>query len=349
MKEKIDIEKHIVKYFPVKSTEKIATELNISIHKVRSIAKKNNVKKSEIYLAGLKQRFIEERKRWYEANIPQFSPTLIQEQIIFGSILGDGYISKGAQRSKNYYYQEHFGESQRNYRLWKLSMLKNLGFKINGNYLRSISHPYFTNLHRYLYKENKKVLTEEFIKKCTHPAFLTTLYLDDGSLVLSYKYNKSKHTVYCHPSIILYTLNFTHEENRLLATHLNHAFDTNFVISGHPHGNQSLLKLNKVSEVRHLLNIIQPFTKQIPSMEYKSNIGKKLETKEDDIYSRYGKNVNIVLSSSDRNKIYSDEEINTLIQLKQKGMTDQFIADRLGRTYWSVVYKNSELKRQGLL
>ncbi|WP_404454450.1 hypothetical protein [Oceanobacillus kapialis] len=47
-----------------------------------------------------------------------------------GSLLGDGYISKGANRSKNYYYQEHFGESQREYRKWKLNILRDLTLKL---------------------------------------------------------------------------------------------------------------------------------------------------------------------------------------------------------------------------
>lgn len=62
-------------------------------------------------------------------------------------MLGDGYISQGAERSKHYYYQEHFGESQREYREWKLKTLASLGFSISGNYLRSKSHPYFNHLY----------------------------------------------------------------------------------------------------------------------------------------------------------------------------------------------------------
>src|SRR5690606_28637960 len=119
-------------------------------------------------------------------------------------------------------------------------------FTINGNFLQSPSHPYFTELYKQLYNSTgEKILTKKFLSRCTHPFFLATLYLDDGSLVLSYTYNESNHTVYCHPSIILYTLNFSKEENQLLANHLNQTFRTNFVVSRHPDGKGHLLKLNK--------------------------------------------------------------------------------------------------------
>lgn len=202
----------IREHFPTNSTASIAESLNISTHHVRSIAKKNNIVKCKKYKQQLQKQLVIDRKKWYKANIPDFKPTHFQEQIILGSLLGDGYISKGAQRSVNYYYQEHFGDNQREYRMWKVTKLENLHFTISGNYLRSISHPYFTQLHPLLYPNKRKSLTTDFLSKCNHPIFLSTLYLDDGSLTISYSYNKKTHTVYCHPSIILYTLNLTREE-----------------------------------------------------------------------------------------------------------------------------------------
>lgn len=84
-------------------------------------------------------------------------------------------------------------------------------------------------------------------------------------------------------------------------------------------------------------------------MQHKMSISHKLDSKKDQILRRFGKDATLVLSSSDRRKTYSDEEIDKIIYLKQKGATYQSIADSLGRTYWSVVYKVSELKKQGLL
>lgn len=347
--EKEEIISYIRTYFPIESTEKVAKQLNLTSNMVRTLARKNNISKSPVYLRKLKSTLVKNRSLWYESNIPEFSPSLIQEQLIFGSLLGDGYISKGAKRSTNCYYQEHFGNKQRKYREWKLNILKDLGFSINGTFLRSKSHPYFTNLHSMLYQNNTKVITPDFLNKCIHPIFLTSLYLDDGSLVFSQKYNKSKHTVYCHPSIILYSLNFTPEENKQLASHLNHSFNTNFVVSGHPHGKGKLLKINKEQDVRNFLSIVKPYTSEIKSLLYKTDLNEKLLINTEELRKKYGNNVKIVLSSSERNKSYSQGEIKLIIELKSAGYTDQNIASRLGRSYWSVVYKIKELRKDGYL
>ncbi|WP_077624767.1 hypothetical protein [Sediminibacillus massiliensis] len=178
---------YIRKHFPNTATNKVAKHLNISTYQVRTIAKKHNIRKSSSYLKSLKTELVNKRRNWYLSNIPDFNPSYFQEQILLGSLLGDGYISKGAKRSKNFYYQEHFGNRQLEYRQWKLSQLEDLGFSLNGTFLNSISHPYFTDLYPLLYENDEKILSLKLLTKCTHPIFLTTL--DDGSLVLSYKYN----------------------------------------------------------------------------------------------------------------------------------------------------------------
>lgn len=337
---------YIEQHFPTTPTEKVAKAVRLSPYQVRTIAKQHNIKKCQNYIKRQRKDLVKHRRKWFEDNIPDFKPTFEQEQIIFGSILGDGYISKGAQRSINYYYQEHFGESQRAYREWKEEMVKNLNFSINGNFLRSSCHPYFTKLYDEVYKDNIKVLSKEFLNKCTHPLFLTALYLDDGSLTISYTYNKNKNIVYCHPSISLYTLHFTKEENKQLANHLNNNFKTNFIVTNNPDGHRHLLKLNKQAEVAHLLKIITPHVKNIPSMRYKTDVAENVRLKRKHIYKKFNENVTIKLSSSNRRRKYNEEEVQKLIELKHEGLTDQNIAYKLGRTYWSVVYKLRELRNQ---
>ncbi|WP_349408632.1 hypothetical protein [Pseudalkalibacillus sp. SCS-8] len=348
MKEK-EIIDYINKHFPFNSTDKLASKLNLTPSKVRTIAKNNNIAKDKQYLNKLKNELTKNRRKWYERNIPEISPTYIQEQLILGSLLGDGYISKGANRSINYAYQEHFGENQREYREWKLNQLNGLGFCINGNYLRSRSHPYFTSLRDQLYKGSYKILTNALLKKCTHPMFVTALFLDDGTLTFNNRFNKNKRIVYCTPNISLYTLNFHKEDNKKLANHLNSNFNTNFVISSHPDGHGTLLKLNKVREVEYFLNLIEPIAKCIPSMLYKTNLHYRLDLMRNCLYQKYGNDVTIKLSSSETNKNYNFEEIDCLIKLKNNGVKDKHIAERLGRSYWSVVYKLAELRKNGRL
>lgn len=95
--------------------------------------------------------------------------------------------------------------------------------------------------------------------------------------------------------------------------------------------------------------MIAPYVKDIPSMAYKTNLEINLDFKKDHIRKKHGQNVDIVISSSERNKNYSEQEIQYIIQSKNKNATNQAIADKLGRTYWSIVYKVRELRKKSLL
>src|SRR5690606_26890174 len=124
---------------------------------------------------------------------------------------------------------------------------------------------------------------------------------------------------------------------------------THFVVSKHPDGHKSLLKINKESEVRHFLNLIKPYVKNIPSMKYKTSVTENIKLKNERIKQKFGKDVKIKISSSDRKKLYSLNEISKIVHLKKTGYTNQEIAEKLERTYWSVVYKIRELRKNGLL
>lgn len=52
----------------------------------------------------------------------------------------------------------------------------------------------------------------------------------------------------------------------------------------------------------------------------------------------------VIASSSDRNKNYSEEECNQIRLMKSQGFTDKAIAEKLGRSYWSIVYKWREIR-----
>jgi len=81
----------IKQHFPTTSTLEVAASLNISVNRVRTIAKKHNVKKCNNYLSQLKKQLVINQRNWFESSIPSMKPTHIQEQLLFGSILGDGY------------------------------------------------------------------------------------------------------------------------------------------------------------------------------------------------------------------------------------------------------------------
>lgn len=82
-------------------------------------------------------------------------------------------------------------------------------------------------------------------------------------------------------------------------------------------------------------------------MFYKTSWGYRLQ-KESQKYSKSYPDYQILTSSSNRVKPYSEEEINKMILLKKQQITDEEIAKRIGRTYWSVVYKLSDLRKRGI-
>lgn len=55
-----------------------------------------------------------------------------------------------------------------------------------------------------------------------------------------------------------------------------------------------------------------------------------------------------VITSSIRNKTYSNDEIDSLIKLKLLGYTNKDVGELLNRSYWSVVYKRSEIRKESI-
>lgn len=82
-------------------------------------------------------------------------------------------------------------------------------------------------------------------------------------------------------------------------------------------------------------------------MKYKIDINENIRRKKNRIYNKFNPHVKIVTSSSERRRKYSDDEINQIIEYKKAGLTDKEIAKRIGRTYWSIVYKLKELRNKG--
>ena len=56
----------------------------------------------------------------------------------------------------------------------------------------------------------------------------------------------------------------------------------------------------------------------------------------------------VVTSSSERSKAYSDNEIELLIKLKLIGYTDKDVGELLNRSYWSIVYKWAEIRKESI-
>ncbi|WP_197187453.1 hypothetical protein [Brevibacillus agri] len=328
----------VKEHYAFLENERIAEKAGISVHQVRRLATKMGLRKNKEFLSKKREKVKQAQREYYRKRIKPLSPSIEQLSIIYGSLLGDGTLSRGP-RSQHYAYKEHFSEKQRAYREWKQEKLSTLGFHItNSNHLYSYSHPLFSELYAYFFPDGVKIIPPKLLAQMTHPLFLATLYLDDGSLILSKR--KTPSMLVLHPTIVIYTQCFTHDENEMLKSHINNTFDTNFVVASRPDGHGFILKLNKEHEVQHFLRIIQPVTDDLPSMKYKTCLHERLKLEQ---RNKTGSNVQVRLTSSERKRNYSEEEINCLLELHQKGMTWSEIATALNRTYWSVIQKAREI------
>ncbi|KGI86078.1 LAGLIDADG DNA endonuclease [Exiguobacterium mexicanum] len=267
-----------------------------------------------------------------------------QVAILVASILGDGEITKcyPYDRRVNNSYREHFGMGQLSYRQWKQQKLSNLLY-LRGNNLVSRSIPLMTKLFPLFYPNNKKHVPFELLKDIHHPSFLLTLYLDDGSLLLSKRFNHDKKEIQFTPHIAFYLQAFSRHQLEQLATWMKARYDINVRTSGTPSGTGYYLKTTKVTDTFDILNLFEPYIAELPDFIYKLSWGTRLQT-EVETYKQTHPDYKIRVSIPARP--YSDEDIALLINWKQQGVTDKEIARRLNRTYWSVVYKWQDVKNR---
>lgn len=264
----------------------------------------------------------------------------IEENIIIGSLLGDGSLAL-YNRSKNSYYREHGCENQLPYRMWKYEKLKNLDFKINRNYkyakIYSHCNIYFTNLYNKFYFNNIKTITEENIKLLTHPIGLSCLYMDDGSLVIDSTKRKNN-SIYIFPRISLYTLSFSENENIILKNHLETTFGVKTKIKYRKDGKNTILEINKKNDIINFIDIVKPYVCEIPCMKYKINLSERFEEKKNKLKEMGYKNINSWDKTTNCN-YYTKSENLFIIKGKENGMTAIEISKTLNRSYWGIVDK----------
>ena len=261
-----------------------------------------------------------------------------QQAILLAGVLADGEITKcyPKSRRKNNSYREHFGEPQRFYREWKQCQLPDLLY-IRQNNLVSKSLPLMTELYPYFYPHHKKVIPFELLSRCTHPLFLLTLYLDDGSLMISKRTNQNNQ-LYVTPSIALYLQSFSKEELIPFCNWLNQTFHLNFRLSQTSNGCGYFLKTTRVTDTLTFLEQIAPYTVDLPKFAYKLDWESRLNKLQHE-YPQYQ------ILTSKPSRPYTSEECTIILELKTSGWTTQAIAEKLNRTYWSVTYKFGQLKK----
>lgn len=275
-----------------------------------------------------------------------YNVTEIEQNIIIGSLLGDGSLALYG-RSKNTYYREHGCDAQIPYRLWKYEKLSRLDFSINTNckYAKLSSHSniFFTELYNKFYINSIKTINTDNIKLLTHPVGLACFYMDDGTLVIDSTKRKDK-SIYIFPRISLYTLSFSKSENIIIRNHLDKIFDIKTKLKYRKDGKKTILEINKKSEIIKFINIVKPYVSEIPCMNYKIDLERRFEEKRSSLkklgYTTINSwNENIVDNS------YSNEDELFILKSKKNGVSIKQIAETLNRPYWGVVDKLRRMKK----
>ncbi|MBF4501289.1 hypothetical protein IRY55_07940 [Savagea sp. SN6] len=297
----------------------------------------------------VEEAFFQHQQRYPQVIRLEEDIGLTQKQVLIGSILGDGMLEDSPTLTYGLKcnYHEHFGMNQLEYRQWKVNvMAPYFQFKSDGSYIRSESHPLFKQWRLLFYNDvREKVIPLPLIEKYLSPHLLATLYMDDGSLLISHRINHRLKKIYVTPHIALYVQNFKKHELEALCRVINSTYRIGFTLSGCPDGHRNYIKTSRVQQTMQFLQTIAPVTTTCPSMAYKTNWTYRFE-KEKMKWKEQYPNYEVIVSSSERSKAYSQEEIETMIQMKREGATDQVIADTIQRTYWSVVYKLRELRKE---
>lgn len=297
----------------------------------------------------VEEAFFQHQQRYPQVIRLEENIGLTQKQVLIGSILGDGMLMDNPTLTHGLksHYHEHFSMNQLKYRQWKVNvMTPYLQFKRDGSYIESRPHPLFKRWRTLFYNEaREKVIPFSLVQSYLSPHLLATLYMDDGSLMISHRVNKRLQKIYLTPHIALYVQNFQKHELEALCQIMNEAYGTGLVLSRRPDGNGYYIKTSRVQHTMQFLQTIAPVTTTCPSMAYKTNWAYRFEKEKIKWKEKYP-NYEVIVSSSERSKAYSQEEIETMIQMKKEGATDQAIADTIQRTYWSVVYKLQELRKE---
>lgn len=277
--------------------------------------------------------------------------TDVQKNILVASIIGDGEITKiypGSRRINNSY-REHYGIKQKDYRIWKQSFLPDLLYITpKSNTLRSRSCKLFTSWFPLFYKNGEKRIPQRLIKQCSLPHFLAVLHMDDGSLSISRRINHRKKIIYLLPHIYLYLQNYRPSDLNILNKHIEQAFNVQLRLNNRKDGHGSILRTTSVQETLNFLDAIQSVTSTCPSMLYKTNWTYRFAIEKERYHLKYP-DYQVLTSNRKRSKAYDEKEIAKLIKLKSNSFTDQQIANEIGRSYWSVVYKLADLRKNHLI
>lgn len=283
--------------------------------------------------------------------------TTTQQNIVLGSILGDGMLTHYPTKRlgvRSLYY-EHFSLEQQSYRAWKVMKLEPyFTFNKKGNIITSKVAPLWSTFeplfYKYSPKKNARIkrIPQSLLNYLNDLHGLATIYLDDGSLMISRRVNHRLGKVYLTPHLALYLQNFTFSELQALSIKIENLTSITFELTKLPNGNGHYLRTNRTADTLAFLIQIQSITETCPTMSYKTNWAYRFYIEKQKWHKAHP-DYEVLTSSRERMRPYTTEEIESILNMKRIKYTNQYIADLLGRTYWSIVYKLTELRKDGKL
>lgn len=194
---------------------------------------------------------------------------------ILALTLGDGYLqfSHGNKEGKAYIDIAH-NPKNHDFIEYKSKILLSNGIdntvgikkKTNGNHCSRVWSKYYQiigDVKRDLYNNNEKVFKKRYIKNLDAWA-LAIFWMDDGCLYCQ-KHSNKDGTEYLYQCGDLATQNFSYESQLNILEWLK-----TFGVEGYLQQSRGKYHIHfNRDNVRKLVNIVSPYIKEVPSMQYK--------------------------------------------------------------------------------
>lgn len=203
------------------------------------------------------------KQRKYEL-IKKIPLTQLQKEMIVGTVLGDGCIAPHGRKNKSYRLIVGHCEIQKDFLMWKKSILGNFVNVINRREdkrknsimynFTTVVHNEFKFFYHLFYENNKKIIRTEIINYIT-PLSVAVWFSDDGSI------NKNV-------NMRISTDGFTKKENEVLQEMFKTKFDIKCKICTYTRNGKDyhFLSFNKANS-ELLTKLIKPYV--IDCMKYK--------------------------------------------------------------------------------
>ncbi|WP_255406637.1 hypothetical protein [Sporosarcina sp. P18a] len=253
-----------------------------------------------------------------------------QQNIVLGSIIGDGMLTHKKSKYKGIRssYHEHFSIKQKEYRAWKVMKLKPyLSFIPRGDHIISKTEDLWSSLEEVIYSESIegknriKQLPLSILEKLDDLHSLATIYMDDGSLLLTTRVNHNCKKIYITPHIAIYLQSFTYEELLLLQGQMKKLTTVEFRLTKLPSGNGYYLRTSRTADTLQFLQNLEHVVVTCPSMSYKTNWQYRFYLEKQKWRQEYP-NYQLIVSDRNRMRPYTADEISRLRHMKQSRKTD---------------------------